>query len=143
LWFENAMPLFTYPQSAAGRASADLFETGRYRVRDVGKHSGMTLCVRFDNRRIAVGGAEKTVKVYNRDPALSLFSEFGRSGGGHTGNVRWIQFDTEKLLSGSADHTTYEELERLPFSCFVDSNDSLFFLFFVFVVWCGTGTEAW
>jgi hypothetical protein len=55
-----------YNTSIAGMARAR-----EPRIRDVGKHTDMTLACYCDQARLACGGAEADVKLYNRDEDLS------------------------------------------------------------------------
>jgi hypothetical protein len=55
---------------------ASAARTREPRVRDVGKHTGMTLACYCDEARLACGGAEADVKLYKRDADLSHMASF-------------------------------------------------------------------
>jgi F-box/WD-40 domain protein MET30 len=58
------------------------------------------MCLQFDDRILASGSYDTTIKIWDLESAKEI-----RTLRGHTSGIRCLQFDDTKLISGSLDHT--------------------------------------
>lgn len=81
-------------------------ETGRVRIKLVGRHAGPVHCAKFspdpDSRMIATASADRTIVLWDSKTGKFLKRLFG-----HEGAVNWVSFspDGKRLVSASDDKT--------------------------------------
>ncbi|XP_064603870.1 uncharacterized protein LOC135469219 [Liolophura sinensis] len=73
---------------------------GMKRVRKLQGHSGGVLCVHSDQRRLASGGWDRTIRLWDIRSGRSLHKFYGHRGGIHS-----LVFDNDIMVSGSWDMT--------------------------------------
>ena len=73
---------------------------GRYSTKIFKGHTNGVMCLQFDDRILATGSYDATIKIWDLQSEQEL-----RTLRGHTSGVRCLQFDENKLISGSLDST--------------------------------------
>ena len=71
---------------------------GRYSTRIFKGHTNGVMCLQYDDRILATGSYDTTIKIWDTDTGAEL-----QTLRGHTSGIRCLQFDNTKLISGSID----------------------------------------
>ncbi|MCJ1352034.1 MAG: hypothetical protein MMC33_002018 [Icmadophila ericetorum] len=71
---------------------------GRYSTRIFKGHTNGVMCLQYDDRILATGSYDTTIKIWDTDTGTEL-----QTLKGHTSGIRCLQFDNNKLISGSID----------------------------------------
>ncbi|KAL9593613.1 MAG: hypothetical protein Q9219_007472 [cf. Caloplaca sp. 3 TL-2023] len=73
---------------------------GRYSTKVFRGHSNGVMCLQFDDRILATGSYDSTIKIWDLETCEEI-----RTLKGHTSGIRCLQFDKTKLISGSLDQS--------------------------------------
>ena len=73
---------------------------GRYSARQYHGHTNGVMCLQFDDKILATGSYDSTIKIWNAETGEEL-----RTLKGHTDGLRCLHFHGSILVSGSLDHT--------------------------------------
>ncbi|KAL8801897.1 MAG: hypothetical protein Q9182_004186 [Xanthomendoza sp. 2 TL-2023] len=73
---------------------------GRYSTKVFRGHSNGVMCLQFDDRVLATGSYDATIKIWDLETCEEM-----RTLKGHESGIRCLQFDDTKLISGSIDRS--------------------------------------
>eukprot|EP00698_Gefionella_okellyi_P015712 TRINITY_DN444_c1_g1_i1.p1 TRINITY_DN444_c1_g1~~TRINITY_DN444_c1_g1_i1.p1 ORF type:complete len:1073 (-),score=258.84 TRINITY_DN444_c1_g1_i1:24-3242(-) len=96
--YPSPQPGVSVPQQTQ-HGSINVLSRAQYRCTSVGQHSGMMLCVKFDEHKLFCGGEDPVLKIFSRQNLAVPYSTLR----GHQSSVRCVDFDLQRAVSGAAD----------------------------------------